>query len=184
MNCTRCRTHPPAPNRRRCYRCIKSTNEINKRARLKHLSILRQDQCDFCEKSFPVIHHNQACCSRACAVAMRTQAIGYVPFDSLLSKLWVRAMRALRYAGWLTAEEIGDVLGIENGNDELVQRTINGLRGMPPVGQRPQRNALGTALRRLYDSGLLERRPTSSACFEYRVKRGAPMVELYRVEAA
>jgi hypothetical protein len=65
----------------------------------------------------------------------------YIPIDELLQRPDVRALRALRWFDWVTAEEIGDTLGL------------------PPPDESPQRNTLVAAITRLVNRGEIQRRP-------------------------
>jgi DNA-binding MarR family transcriptional regulator len=88
----------------------------------------------------------------------------YIPIDELLQRPDIRALRALRWFDWVTAEEIGDTLGL------------------PPPDESPQRNTLVAAITRLVNRGEIQRRPaphgSHGARFEYRITaKGRARVE-------
>lgn len=185
MKCSRCRVREARRDRKRCYRCVRYTAEVNRLDRARRAATLPLGECGFCEKPFPTWHARQAFCTPACRDAMQEQARGYVPIDEWERRPSNVVIRALRYRGWLTAEEIGDVLGMENGKDEMAARTRWGTSAnAPPRASSKERNTLSKQIARALEAGLVEVRPGYPQP-EYRISPSVPVsVRYYMPEAA
>lgn len=85
----------------------------------------------------------------------------YVPLDELLARPAIRALRVLRRCDWLSAGEIGDILGLPT-------------EGSSTSPQSPERNRLSSALGTMKRRGQVEHRRTQAIAtrglvHEYRI---------------
>lgn len=180
--CSRCRAHRAENGRKRCQSCYEVTNAEWQKTKARRLAALPKEQCDHCERMFPKQGNRTWYCSTTCRLAMEALAREYVPFDEWQERTRTRVLRTVLRRGWLTAEEIGDIAGFENGNDDLFSRwRLMQMRQFKAFGKSRRRNSLGKAIERLTAAGLLEKRERPGMPPEYRLSPNAPRSEVYYV---
>lgn len=86
--------------------------------------------------------------------------LNYTPIDEWLARPRNRILRIVRRFDWISAEDIGDMMGVPT-------RRESG----------KARDSLGSMIRRLKLAGLLEQRFDGST-YEYRLARNVPLSEL------
>ena len=215
MKCKTCKTGTPNPGRVTCRRCIEramarrrkgelSVSQYDRRARNQRRNELRRESkldreidrlnrlewlglCTMCERE--PLDREFACCE-SCFYEHtsegRVHIDNYVPIDEWESKATTRIFRALRYRGWVHAEDVGDLLGLNSNRDAWCYAQVTKAPWARKSKQDRPRNALSTQMRRLTSSGMLERRPgVNGRGFEYRLSQSVPREAVqYLVEAA
>lgn len=112
---------------------------------------------------------------------MRELAREHTPLDEWESHPRRRILRAMVRRGWMTAIEILDVLGIECGSDNIRERVLAGIAGVPKSrDHKAQRGSLCRMINRLAAEGALEvRRSNNPNEYAYRISPSVPRSEIY-----